>query len=59
VDAIRSDIGATVNVIDVTSDPIIAASIEDALEILQTMDHQVAVVIPDEEGSYRIQPTND
>jgi hypothetical protein len=59
VEAIRSDIGATVTVIDVTSDPNIAASIEDALEILQTMDHQVAVVIPGEEGSYRIQPTND
>ena len=59
VDAIRSDIGAAVRVIDVTSDPIIAASIEEALTILQTMDHQAVVVIPHEDGGYDILPTDN
>jgi hypothetical protein len=59
VGSIRSDIGASVTVIDVTSDPIIAADIQEALTILQTTDHRSMVVIPHEDGSYRIQPTND
>jgi len=58
VEAIRSDTGASVTVIDVTSHPINAASIEDALEKLNAMGHQAAVVIPDENGGYTIQPTN-
>ena len=59
VAAIRSDLGASVTVIDVVSPPITATDIGEAVEILQTTDHQAVVVIPDGDGGYRIQPTND
>jgi len=58
VDAVRSDIGASVTVIAVATDPVTAANIDEALEILEAMDHQAAVVIPDGDGGYRIQPTD-
>ena len=56
--AIRSDIGASVTVIDVASDPITATNIGEALEILQTTDHQAVVVVPDGDGGYEVLPTN-
>ena len=59
VDAIRSDIGASVTVIEVASNPVIAASTEDALDVLRTIQHRSVVLIPDEDGGYTIQPTND
>ena len=58
VEAITSNTDATMTVIETDSDPITAANAEDALEILQTTDHPSVVVIADEHGRYRIQPTH-
>jgi len=59
VDAIKTDIGASVTVIDVATVPITAGNFDEALKILESMDHRAAVVIPREDGSYRIQPIHD
>lgn len=58
VGAIRTEIGASVTVIDVAPDPIPAGNIEEAVKILQATDHPSVVVIPNEDGSYTIQPTH-
>jgi hypothetical protein len=56
VDAIRSDIGATVTVISAVPGPATATSVEDALKVLKATDDSAVVVIADGAGGYRIMP---
>jgi hypothetical protein len=56
VDAIRSDIGATVTVISTVPGPVTATSVEDALKALKATDDPAVVVVADGAGGYRIMP---
>jgi hypothetical protein len=59
VDSIRSDTGATVTVVDVAPEPIVANSVQEALTVLQSTEHRSVVLISDGDGGYTIQPIND
>ena len=54
VDAIRSDIGAVVTVIDTVPQPVTANGVEDALKALKATHNQAVVVVADGAGGYRI-----
>jgi hypothetical protein len=54
VDIIKSDIGASVTVIDVVPDRTSTASVQDALETLRQAHHEGVVVVPNAEGGYEI-----
>jgi len=54
VKAIRSDIGATVTVIDAAPHAVTATGIEDALKVLKATDDRAVVVVADGAGGYRI-----
>jgi hypothetical protein len=58
VASIRSDTGASVTAIHVSSDSVTAATIEDAVEFLQETNHHSVVVIADGAGGYTITPTD-
>jgi hypothetical protein len=59
VDSIRSDIGATVTVMDVVSGSVTAANTDEALDTLRATQHQSVVVIPNGDGGYEILPMNN
>ena len=58
VEAIRSDIGATVTVIGVASGTIAVGNIQEAMETLHSIEYSSVIVIPNEDGGYTIQPTH-
>jgi hypothetical protein len=59
VDAIRSDIGATVTVIDTVPQPVTATGVEDALKVLKATHNRAVVVVADGAGGYRIMPVEE
>lgn len=58
VEAIRSDIGAKVTVLEVVSGTIAVRNIQEAMETLHSIEYSSVIVIPNEDGGYTIQPTD-